>query len=646
MVTNPVKTLIQSWRKSALFFFILIYAMMWHLVMIVLLPDTALAAMSRDLAKLLYLYILVTLPVAVAVILVRVSATGLIKKLFQWAMTGVFVFVSGIRVLDWGVVYFSGEHVNREFWYHAFYVDGTSFLFTLPTLLLILAAVASTAVFFIMLRRELRQDVSAGAEPGARFLRALMPVAVSALSAAVLCSPFLMAGSNQSGGQAGLFFKVPDYEVVSSFFQYLHRPEQEAVTRLDTGMIEKLRRFGIVPYGVSEDYPLLKKSVYVDPGRRHRDMPGVPRRPNVIIVIAESLNQVFLQEEYHGIKGLAPNYRDFMKNSVYFSNTLFTISPTIRGTIATLGSSMYLMDKIQGLKKGGGIRPPIFTRFLFISDVLKKRGYTNVHVQGGSGLFVGLADTFINKQSYDRFYGWESVELQRFASETKKKDWGIRDQDIFRFAASLIEKGEIKEPFLLTLSTLDMHPPYDPLYKHPGAGDNALLNSVYTTDKAFGYFWDYYKKSRLKDNTILIVIADHVALTDINYRQFYSHKKELPSGYQYFVFHAMHLPGSSWNGREVKTLCTNLDVAPTLFDVMNIDTENPFLGLSVFSERPDFPAPFIIGYYNNRKDVLDRLSEHERNYIRNMSWTESDQEAFLRFLEQLALHRAIYPDKK
>ncbi|MBN1532124.1 MAG: LTA synthase family protein [Spirochaetes bacterium] len=626
-------------RNSFLLIFLALYLILWHASLIVVVPDATLLGSGRGLMLLLLLYLAVALVVVSLLGLLR-GAGRVVRRAMRWAVSILFSFVAVIRLLDWGVVYYSGQHVNREFWYHAFYVDGTSFFFTIPSVVLMLSSAAAVVVFVRLLLRETGDAVSST-------LAAAMKRSVTvALVIAAVFSPLLLKGSAEPGGSDELFMGIPEGHVIPSFARYLQRPQSEVITRLDDTMVRKLRDFGIVPYGMGEKFPLMKRSIFVDPPRAGRERPTAAGRPNVIIVIAESLNQAFIQEEHHGIAGLTPNYRDFMKRSIYFSNTLFTISPTIRGTIANLGSSMYLIDKIQGAGGRRNIRPPIVSRFLFISDVLKKRGYSTVHVQGGSGLFVGLKDAFLNKQSYDKFYCWESVELQRFASGTKKKDWGIRDQDVFRFAASLLEKGEIREPFLLSISTLDMHPPYDPLYRHPDAGDNSLLNSLYSTDKAFGSFWEYYNRSRIRDNTILIVIADHPALIDINFREFYSKNRNLPLGYQYFVFHAMHVPRSPWNGREVKTLCTSLDMVPTLLDVMNIDTENPFLGVSIFADRLKYRAPLNVGYYRNYREILDRLSPQERRYINAMSWTEDDQLRFMNFLEQLALRRAIYPEEQ
>ena len=48
-----------------------------------------------------------------------------------------------------------------------------------------------------------------------------------------------------------------------------------------------------------------------------------------------------------------------------------------------------------------------------------------------------------------------------------------------------------------------------------------------------------------------------------------------------FIF----LPGGAWAGRSNNVNCVNLDILPTILDMMNKDLANPFMGLSIFSER-------------------------------------------------------------
>lgn len=51
-----------------------------------------------------------------------------VKKIFIGFVMTVFTASAVIRMFDWGALFFSGMHINNNFWAHAFYTDGLVFL--------------------------------------------------------------------------------------------------------------------------------------------------------------------------------------------------------------------------------------------------------------------------------------------------------------------------------------------------------------------------------------------------------------------------------------------------------------------------------------------------------------------------------------
>jgi phosphoglycerol transferase MdoB-like AlkP superfamily enzyme len=311
----------------------------------------------------------------------------------------------------------------------------------------------------------------------------------------------------------------------------------------------------------------------------------------------------------------------------------------------TLGSTLYLLDRLKG--PHAKLKPPIPCKLYLLSDILKTRGYTNIHVKGGSGVFGSMRSSFINKQSYDEFYAWESVELQMHVKGGRKQGWGLRDDDVFDFAASLMRENKIQEPFMLTINSLDMHPPYDPAHTHPNAKGINLFNAIYNTDRGFGVLWNYFKNSRYRDNTVLIITCDHAMGLGKELKEFFAaidHKADMYCDIIpcFFLF-----PGDNpWKGKTNNTPCSNLDITPTILDMMDIDVENPFIGLSVLSDRRKYPnaltSYFTVGY----PPVDERLTPADRAAIRAIGWTREDQEMFTDYMNKLVLNRMIFPDEK
>jgi hypothetical protein len=80
-----------------------------------------------------------------------------------------------------------------------------------------------------------------------------------------------------------------------------------------------------------------------------------------------------------------------------------------------------------------------------------------------------------------------------------------------------------------------------------------------------------------------------------------------------------------------------LDLTPTLLDVLGIDTPNPFLGLSIFSDRPHYPLAL------SREIPTARLTLSEREAVRTIGWTDADHERLMALLRYLAVADRIAP---
>jgi hypothetical protein len=69
-----------------------------------------------------------------------------------------FLFFSSefIRMFDWGALYFGGNHVDTNFWAHAFYADGTVYLATWLSLGLYVTVALFFALLFVIMRKLYR----------------------------------------------------------------------------------------------------------------------------------------------------------------------------------------------------------------------------------------------------------------------------------------------------------------------------------------------------------------------------------------------------------------------------------------------------------------------------------------------------------
>lgn len=74
-------------------------------------------------------------------------ANLLIKKIIIGVVLTLFAGSEIIRMFDWGALYFNGNHIDSNFWAHAFYTDGLVFLYTKESLMIY----ATVIIFFILM---------------------------------------------------------------------------------------------------------------------------------------------------------------------------------------------------------------------------------------------------------------------------------------------------------------------------------------------------------------------------------------------------------------------------------------------------------------------------------------------------------------
>ncbi len=400
-------------------------------------------------------------------------------------------------------------------------------------------------------------------------------------------------------GNPQIYTSLPEMEFFRSFYMFYflsHQLSSREVT-LDPEIVRGFLKKGQLLYSMDRKYPFMKKSIYLDRSRKSYNKPAIRPGTNIVIIFVESLSSFFLKEEIHGVKGLMPNIREMGRESFAFTDMYNSSYPTLKGLIAALGSALYLLDE-----EVAGTRIPVPCRFLFLSNVLKKLDYTTIHIQAGSERFIGMKNLFTEREGYDYFYGSESLLLDNISR--LERGFGVDDEKVFDFTIEWLEKYKGNKPFLLTISTINSHPPYKGSYKHPGSGGTPMLDGLHSTDKAFGTFWEFFKKSRFSGNTVLILTADHAMGNSNEYtsfvRNFEDHYKPFFDTIPCFI----RFPGGAWNGVRNGTHCVSLDLTPTILDMMNLDLANPFMGLSIFSERP---------YYRPDKANLN-LKYDEKQY--------------------------------
>lgn len=312
--------------------------------------------------------------------------------------------------------------------------------------------------------------------------------------------------------------------------------------------------------------------------RRAVTHPGDLRTPNIVLVTLESFSAKYMGSN-GDTRNLTPNLDDLRKHSLYFNNFYATGTRTDRGLEAitlsippTPGRSIV---KRTGRESG----------FASLGQQLSARGYDSVFVYGGRGYFDNM-NAFFSGNGY-RVVDQSSVEESQI---TFKNAWGMADEDLYRQALTLADDNFAKNrPFFLQLLTTSNHRPYTyPDGRIDIASGNGRDGAVKYTDYAIGEFLAQARHKPWFDNTLFVFVADHTAGS--------AGKEDLPIA-NYHIPLFIHAPKLLGTG-EVGKLASQIDLAPTLLSLLNLDYTSTFYGRNLFAQD-ELPPRVLVGNYQH-----------------------------------------------
>lgn len=336
--------------------------------------------------------------------------------------------------------------------------------------------------------------------------------------------------------------------------------------------------------------PLSRALVMPDDVAEATELGPFKRHPkNVILVSIESMSAEFVGA-YGNKKGLTPNLDRLAREGLRFDRLFATGTRTVRGLEAlSLGTPPIPGQSI--------VRRPGNEHLATIGELLEHQGYSTFFLYGGYGYFDNMNTYFAGND-------YKVIDRTDFpaASIPFENVWGVADEALFNNALVVFDKAASKKkPFFAHIMTTSNHRPYT--YPDgridipsPGGRDGAIKY----TDFAIGQFIDLAKSKPWFDETLFVFVADHCAAV--------SGKSKLPVA-NYLIPAILYAPKMLKPGVYTR-MASQIDLAPTLLDVLGAKGDDHFFGQSLFESESLPPRAFIsnyqeLGYYKD--DVLTVL---------------------------------------
>jgi len=332
-------------------------------------------------------------------------------------------------------------------------------------------------------------------------------------------------------------------------------------------------------------------------------------KPNIILIVIESLNESALHKTNDAGVHYLPYLRELRNNSVYVDPFYANSVQTAKGHFATFFSVIpSLTGKVFSRYKD--------IRLNSIATTLAETGYKTVYFGAHK------SKNFDNNHDFLTTHGFQQFETVRpYLTEddlTNRLRWGVEDSVFFTrfFDWFDTQPQDPGHPYFIALTTIANHFPFNAvpenrraLYKDPNHLKEHYANSVHLVDKGIKTFFEQLKTRGTPSNTIVIITGDH------SFPMGEHGNYHLEAGYHEESFRIPFY--LIWDGvlkpQTIKRAHSQMDIAPTILDLINYDPpQHNIQGESIFKPTKQKPI-YCIQPYGKHLIILDHPQKYRLN---------------------------------
>jgi phosphoglycerol transferase MdoB-like AlkP superfamily enzyme len=343
----------------------------------------------------------------------------------------------------------------------------------------------------------------------------------------------------------------------------------------------------------SLDWPWLKTYQFTNPDypTAHWQQATVQRaKPlNLVIVLQESLGATFVKS----LGGLAvtPELEKLKQQGIWFENLYATGTRSVRGIEAVVAG--FPPTPAQSTVKLSNSQQ----HFTTLASILKNQGYQTQFIYGGEAHFDNMR-SFFTGNGVDQIVDQSQMQNPVFTGS-----WGASDEDLFTAAhQQLTALHQQNKPFFSLIFTSSNHEPFEfpdgriDLHQEP---KNTANNAVKYADWAMGQFFKKAKQSEYWQDTLFLIVADH---------------DNRVYGDNLIPVEKFHIPGlilgADTQPELLKTLASQIDLAPTLLSMMGISSCHTMTGRD-FTLDNTSPGRALVQFENYFALMQQNQQQHE-----------------------------------
>jgi len=327
---------------------------------------------------------------------------------------------------------------------------------------------------------------------------------------------------------------------------------------------------------------------------------------NVVIFVMESTPAFYVSGYSTVGDSVTPQIKKYLPESVIFKN-IYASNPNSANSLFSILSSMYPLISFKNIVADQPDLPAAT-----MSAELKKLNYRTAFYSSADNTYGGVSE-YLSHRGFDVIADYRNITCDKGIINSGAEGVGNGTNDMCMVDAfNHWISEEPARPFFSILWTLQTHWPYfafrtEKSYVKNNADLNRYLNALHEDDEALGNLLVNLKKKGLAESTLVVVVGDH--------GEAFGEHNQFGHGSDVYEEN-IHVPlilinPLLFSGEEETLIGGHLDIAPTIFDMLQQTAPSEWQGSSLFdstrsNENYFFStwSDYMFGYRRNNLKVI------------------------------------------
>ncbi|HEV3259527.1 MAG TPA: sulfatase [Gemmataceae bacterium] len=307
---------------------------------------------------------------------------------------------------------------------------------------------------------------------------------------------------------------------------------------------------------------------------------GAAAGRNVLLVILESAAAQYLRP-YGAAEDVMPNLTELADRGILFENAYTVYPESIKSLFALLYARYPAMDTEP--EQYEAIKTPA------LAAVLQRQGYHTALFHSGRFRYLGMESIIRNR-------GYEVLEDAGDIGGNRESSFGVDEPSTVRRLLGWLDGLPRGQRFFATYIPVAGHHPYETPERGPFPCNEEIdryRNAQHYADASLGTLLRGLQERGLERDTLVVVIGDHG-------EAFGQHPGNF--GHMLFTYEEnVHVPflvaaaGAIDGPVRVKRVASEVDLGPTVLDLLGLPAPEDYQGRSLLGER-DETALFFTDY--------------------------------------------------